>query len=386
MSTGQAGPEQVGADDVELPHFHAVIPAGGSGTRLWPLSRRRSPKFLHDLTGSGRSLLQDTVHRLGPLCGDRLLVVTGALHEEAVRDSLAGRDGTGGPGPAGAEVLVEPTPLDSMPAIGLAAAVLERRDPQVVIGSFPADHVVRDTGRFRACVREAVTVARDGALVTLGITPTYPATGYGYIRLGPAWGATSAATRARQAAMFVEKPELALAQEYADGGQHLWNAGMFVVRAKVLLDLLAQEHPELAAGLREIAAHPEQLESIWAQLPRLAIDHAVAEPAAAQGRVAVIPADFGWDDVGDFASLAAVLHESVDHQGMRILGPHELVLSQDSTGVIAAAGGRTVVTLGIPDVVVIDTPDAILVTTRDRVQDVKSVVESLRRAGREDLT
>lgn len=389
MSTAQAGSEQTGGS-AELPDFHAVIPAGGSGTRLWPLSRRRSPKFLHDLSGSGRSLLQDTVHRLTPLCGDRLLVVTGALHEEAVRGSLAGQDETGGRGEAGgrhgAEVLVEPSPLDSMPAIGLAAAVLERRDPDVVIGSFPADHVIRDTEHFHACVREAVTVARDGALVTLGITPTYPATGYGYIRLGPAWGAQRPVSRARQAELFVEKPELPLAQEYVARGDHLWNAGMFVVRAGVLLDLLAQQHAELASGLRAIAADPEQLGRIWPTLPRVSIDHAVAEPAAAQGRVAVVPADFGWDDVGDFASLAAVLQESADHPGMRILGTHDLVLSQDSTGVIAAAGGRTVVTLGIPDVVVIDTPDAILVTTRERVQDVKSVVESLRRAGREDLT
>jgi mannose-1-phosphate guanylyltransferase len=383
VSTGHPGraPAQDGA--TELPGFHAVIPAGGSGTRLWPLSRRSSPKFLHDLTGSGRSLLQDTVHRLTPLCADRLTVVTGALHEAAVRDSLADLDGTDG---LRAEVLVEPSPLDSMPAIGLAAATLERHDPDVVIGSFAADHVVRDTEHFHACVREAVAVAQDGALVTLGITPTYPATGYGYIRLGAPWPST-AATRARRAEMFVEKPDLAAAQHYLAQGDHLWNAGMFVVRASVLLDLLADlGNPELAAGLREIAADPGQLERIWPTLPRLAIDHAVAEPAAAQGRVAVVPADFGWDDVGDFASLAAVLQESADHPGMRILGANDLVLSKDSTGVVAAGGGRTVVTLGIPDVVVIDTPDAILVTTRERVQDVKSVVESLRRGGREDLT
>lgn len=354
-----------------------MIPAGGSGTRLWPLSRRSSPKFLHDLTGSGRSLLQDTVHRLGPLCGDRLTVVTGSLHEDAVRESLAGL-GEG-------ELLVEPSPKDSMPAIGLAAATLERRDPDIVLGSFPADHVIRDTPRFHACVQEAVAVARDGALVTLGITPTYPATGYGYIRLGPPWPSVGA-TSARRAEAFVEKPELQTAQEYLAAGNHLWNAGMFVVRAGVLLDLLAQQHPSLAAGLREIAARPDRLEQIWATLPRLAIEHAVAEPAAAHGHVAVVPADFGWDDVGDFASLAAVLQESADHPGMRVLGPHGLVISRDSTGMVSAGGGRTVVTLGIPDVVVIDTPDAILVTTRERVQDVKSVVETLRRGGREDLT
>lgn len=357
--------------------FWAVIPAGGSGTRLWPLSRRSAPKFLLDLTGSGRSLLQDTVRRLQPLCGERIMVVTGVRHADAVRQQLPdlGED----------DLLAEPAPLDSMPAIGLAAAVLEQGNPEAILGSFAADHVIGDPERFRACVAEAVHAARAGALVTLGITPTYPATGFGYIKVGverPVPGAP----RARRVERFVEKPDRERAQEYLDGGDHLWNAGIFVARAGTLLQMLQDWHPALARGLRTIAADPGRSEDIWRSLTRIAIDHALAEPAADAGRVTVIPADFAWDDVGDFASLATLLAESDDHPGLRVLGAGDQVITKDSTGVVAARGGRAVVTLGLRDVVVIDTVDALLVTTRERVQDVKSIVETLQQIGREDLT
>jgi mannose-1-phosphate guanylyltransferase len=184
----------------EIEDFWAVVPAGGSGTRLWPLSRRSSPKFLHDLTGSGHSLLQDTARRLTPLCGDRLLVVTGVLHADAVREQL--------PDLAEENLFREPAPRDSTPAIALAAAVLERRDPGAVLGSFAADHVIGSTERFRACVREAVAVARTGALVTLGIRPTYPATGFGYIEVGEPWRVPGAPS-AHRVSSFVEKPDRA---------------------------------------------------------------------------------------------------------------------------------------------------------------------------------
>lgn len=359
--------------DVSIDHFWGVIPAGGAGTRLWPLSRRTSPKFLHDLTGSGHSLLQDTAARLAPLTGERLMVVTGVRHADAVREQL--------PRLPSEQVLVEPSPRDSMPAIGLAAAVLEARDPDAVIGSFAADHVIGDQQAFTDCVREAVAAAASGALVTLGITPTYPATGFGYIEVGDPWPGVSRARRARQ---FVEKPGRDTAQSYLDSGAYLWNAGMFVVRAGTLLDLLGRWHPELAESLRQLAVEPATLDQVWPSLPRIAIDHAVAEPAADAGRVAVVPADFPWDDVGDFASLMSLLE--ADPGGLRILGPTDRVVSRESTGLVAAHSGRTVVTLGVDDIVVVDTPDALLVTTRERVQDVKGVVETLQQSGREDLT
>jgi mannose-1-phosphate guanylyltransferase len=351
----------------------AVVPAGGAGTRLWPLSRAGSPKFLHDLTGSGRTLLQATHDRLAPLVGQHLLVVTGVAHQDAVRRQLDGL-------PAD-QVIAEPSPCDSMAAIGLAAAIVEREDPGALIGSFAADHVIADAGAFRACVAEAASVAETGLLVTIGIAPVRPSTGFGYIHLGePLPGFPTA----RAVAGFVEKPDAARAEQYVASGEYRWNAGMFVARASVLLDLLAVEHPELAAGLRAIAAAPDRLEEVWPGLTKIAIDHAVAEPAAAAGQVAVVPAAFDWEDIGDFATLADLVAEG--DAGVKVLGDAARVLALGSTGLVVPEGGRTVAVLGLDDVIVVDTGDALLVTTRAHAQDVRSVVEALKDSGRADLT
>lgn len=371
-------------DAAELPAdrpidgFWAVIPAGGAGTRLWPLSRRRSPKFLHDLTGGGRTLLEGTWDRLAPLTGDRVVVVTGRTHAEAVRGQL--------PDLGADDVVAEPSPRDSMPAIGLAAAIIERRDPDAVIGSFAADHVIRPEREFRDAVREAVAVARQGRIVTIGITPTHPSTAFGYIREGSSLS-VDGAPRARAVAQFVEKPDEATARGYLAEGGFWWNAGMFVARASVLLDTLDRYHHELAAGLRAIAADPSRLDEDWAGLEKIAIDHAIAEPAAADGMVAVVPASFSWDDVGDFASLGALVGTgSAPADGVTVIGDPADVVTVDATGVVAARGGRLVAVVGLDDVVVIDTPDALLVVARDRAQDVKAVVDRLKASGREDLT
>lgn len=350
----------------------AVVPAGGAGTRLWPLSRAGSPKFLHDLTGSGRTLLQATRDRLEPMVGENLLVVTGAAHLDAVRRQLDGLSAE--------QVIAEPSPRDSMAAIGLAAAIVERRDPEAIIGSFAADHVIAEADAFRACVSEAADVARTGLLVTIGIAPTHPSTAFGYIRLGERL--TDFPT-AHAVATFEEKPDAHTAGGYVDSGEYRWNAGMFVAGAGVLLDLLAVEHPDLAAGLRSIAAEPRRLDEIWPGLTKIAIDHAVAEPAAAAGRVAVVPATFGWEDIGDFAALGDLLPEA---EGVRVLGNADAVLALGSNGLVVPTGGRTVAVLGLDDVVVVDTDDAVLVTTRAHAQDVKAVVAALKASGRDDLT
>jgi len=360
--------------------FWAVVPAGGAGTRLWPLSRAGSPKFLHDLTGSGRTLLQSTWDRLAPLTGpDRLLVVTGRAHAAAVRGQLPGLDAGG--------ALCEPSPRDSMAAIGLAAAVVARRAPDAVVGSFAADHVVRDTGVFADAVREAVAVAREGWVVTVGIEPTGPATGFGYIRAGVPLDVPGAPS-ALAVESFVEKPDAGTAREYLAAG-YRWNAGMFVARAEVLLAHLARELPELEAGLRQIAAawdtpdREQVLDRVWPRLTRIAIDHAVAEPTAARGGVAVVPGRFGWDDVGDWDSLTALLPEPAG--GPAVLGDPAAVLALEAGGVVVPGSGRTVAVVGLPDAVVVDTPDAVLVTTRQQAQRVKDVVAALRAAGRDDL-
>jgi mannose-1-phosphate guanylyltransferase len=360
--------------------LHAIVPAGGAGTRLWPLSRAGSPKFLHDLTGSGRSLLQATVDRLTPLTRG-VVVVTGQRHAEAVRAQL--------PELSGDDVLAEPSPRDSMAAIGLAAAVLARRHGDPVVGSFAADQVIDAGPGFAEAVRQGAVAARAGHVVTVGIAATGPSTAFGYVRSGASLGLTDAPD-ARVAAGFTEKPDAETAAEYLATGEYRWNAGIFLVRAEVLLGHLERLLPQLHAGLREIAAawdtprRAEVLDRLWPTLQRIAIDHAVAEPVAAEGGVAVVPGDFAWDDVGDFASLAGLLPAGVD--GVRTLGARQDVLVVDAERALVAAGsGRLVTVLGVPDVVVVDTPDAVLVTTRDHAQGVKAVVDAVRASGRDDL-
>jgi len=355
-----------------LEHLWAVVPAGGAGTRLWPLSRRASPKFLHDLTGSGRTLLQATIDRLQPLVGDRVVVVTGEAHRDAVVSQL--------PSVRPDDVVAEPSPRDSMAAIGLAAALLERRDPDAVLGSFAADHVVGDAVEFRAAVARAVDAARAGWLVTVGIEPTHPATGFGYVRPGDPLPDLPGVLRVAE---FVEKPDADTAAAYVAAGFR-WNAGMFVARPGVLLDLLAEGDPDFAAALRGIAAAPSTLAEVWPRLPRIAVDHAVAEPAAAAGRVAVVPGSFAWDDVGDFASLGGLVDAGDD--AVTVLGDRSLVRAVDASGLVVPSAGRVVAVVGLEDVVVVDTGDALLVTTRERAQDVKKVVAALTEDGHDSLT
>ena len=355
----------------DLDHFWAVIPAGGAGTRLWPLSRQGSPKFLHDLTGGGRTLIQATVDRLAPLVADRMLVVTGHAHREAVVAQL--------PELPTDSVIAEPSARDSMAAIGLAAALLEARDPDAVMGSFAADHVITETAGFNTAVATAVEAARAGWLVTIGIEATHPATGFGYISAGAALDGVSGAFGVLE---FVEKPSSEVAAAYVEAG-YRWNAGMFVVRPGVLLDLLAEQDPEFAAALRAIAADPSTLHEAWPSLPRIAVDHAVAEPAAAAGRVAVVPGSFDWDDIGDFASLQTLL---AGDEPVTVLGDVDLVRTVDAQGLVLPGGGRLVAVVGLRDVVVVDTGDALLVATLDRAQDVKSIVAALKEDGHESLT
>jgi mannose-1-phosphate guanylyltransferase len=356
-----------------IDHFWAVIPAGGAGTRLWPLSRSSDPKFLHDLRGQGRTLLQETYDRLAPLASDRVVVITGQAHREAVLAQLpeVGPD----------SVIAEPSARDSMAAIGLAAALLERSDPDAVMGSFAADHVIADPDLFADAVRRAVDVARDDWLVTLGIEPTFPSSAFGYVHVGdPLPGHDGAAVVEE----FVEKPSVPTAEAYLETGRYRWNAGMFVVRPTVLLDLLGRWHPEFAETLREIAAAPDRLAELWPALPKIALDHAVAEPGADAGRVAVVPSSFHWEDIGDFDALAALL----DRAGVpvAVLGDAGQVLGADSSGLVVPGSGRVVAIVGLEDVVVVDTPDALLVTTRGRAQEVKQVVAALKESGRSGLT
>lgn len=365
-----------------LDGFTAVIPAGGIGSRLWPLSRAETPKFLHDLTGSGQTLLRDTWDRLVPIVGtERIMVVTGRAHRSAVREQL--------PELGDANIVLETEPRDSSAAIGLAAAILRERDPDIVIGSFHADHVIKDVRGFRRAVAEGVAAAQAGYIAAIGITPTEPAIGFGYIHCGQALDIPGA-PNAVGVVSFVEKPDLPTAQRFLADGDHLWNGGMFITRADALLDQLGESSPEMLAGLTEIARAwdtPQRgavVDRVWPTLPKIAIDYTVAEPAAATGRMAVIPGDFDWNDVGDFASIAKV-HSGGRKSDLAILGENARVLADASTGIVIGQSDRIISLIGVKDIVVVDTPDALLVTTTANAQRVKAVVDSLRLSGRDDV-
>jgi mannose-1-phosphate guanylyltransferase len=369
------------ADPIE--DFYAVIPAGGIGSRLWPLSRADAPKFLHDLTGSGQTLLRDTWDRLEPLAGrDRIAVVTGRAHRAAVEKEL--------PGIPDKNVFLESEPRDSTAAIGLAAAVLVKREPDVIIGSFAADHVIRVPHLFDWAVRQAVATAREGYIVTLGIQPSEPSVGFGYIKKG-AGLVVDGAPEAALVESFVEKPDLDTARAYFADRSYLWNAGMFISRADVLLREIAENDPQLHAGLMELAeawddrdARGPVVDHVWPTLTKIAIDYSVAEPAAAKGLLAVIPGHFDWDDVGDFASLAK-LNSGGRAENLAILGENARVLSDAATGIVVSQTKRVISLIGVRDIVVVDTEDALLVTTSEHAQRVKGVVDALKLSGRGEV-
>lgn len=360
--------------------FHAVIPAGGSGTRLWPLSRAGRPKFLLPLGEGERSLLQVTVQRLSGLVPvERLWVVTGGAHVAAVARQL--------PDVPAENLLVEPGPRESAPAIGLAAVLLHRRDPASVMGSFASDHLVSDVAAFHTAVRTAIDVAASGALVTIGITPTEPETGYGYIRAGSALGIGSA----RAVSAFSEKPSRSLAESFVAAGD-LWNASMFVWQTESLIEELAAQLPDLYAGLSAIADQwdgpnrDSALAEIWPQLPKISIDHGIMEAAATAGRVATVPAAFGWNDVGDWHGWGGIAGSDDAGNVVATLGAHGRATILDAADcVLVPASGRMLAVVGLRDVIIVDTDDAVLVCSRDRAQDVKALVAQLREQGDDQL-
>ncbi|CAB4583452.1 unannotated protein [freshwater metagenome] len=362
-------------------NFYAIIPAGGVGSRLWPLSRADEPKFLHDLAGTGNSLLVDTWNRLTPIAGNNIVVVCGVAHKATVTEEL--------PQLNAVDLILEPSPKDSTAAIALAAAVLVRRNPDAIIGSFAADHVIADDRRFGNAVREAIATALAGYIVTIGIRPTEPSTAFGYIETGAAL-AIDGAPHARSVSKFVEKPKLDVAIDYVDGDRHLWNAGMFIARASVLLDELRTHRPDVAEPVEAIADawdSPERDETVarlWPTIPKVAIDYAIAEPAAEAGKLAVIPGEFHWDDIGDFAALAR-LHNHGRANVLVTLGENTRVLNEGASGLVVSQTSRLISVVGVKDIVIVDTPDALLVTNSTNAQRVKSIVESIRAMGADDV-
>ncbi|WP_308438265.1 mannose-1-phosphate guanylyltransferase [Demequina activiva] len=351
--------------DMTIPGFIPVVPAGGVGSRLWPLSRPERPKFLIDLLGTGATLIQATVSRLAPL-GTELLIVTGERHAPAVSQQL--------PDVPAANIVTEPSPRDSMAAIALAAALIEQRHGERIMGSFAADHVIPDADAFRAVVATAAEAARTGKVVTIGIAPTEPSSAFGYIHAG---APLADAPGAFEVQAFTEKPDTETAASMLAAGGYSWNAGMFVVSTSVLLGHLARLQPALESGVRQIAAawdgpeRAEVLARVWPTLTTIAIDHAIAEPVAAEGGVAMVPASFAWDDVGDFDSLAGLLRPGPD--GAVRIGRDAPISLVDAPGAVVVGGTKPVAVVGIADAVVVETDEAILVLGRASAQRVKDV-------------
>jgi mannose-1-phosphate guanylyltransferase/mannose-6-phosphate isomerase len=358
-----------------IPHLYAVILAGGSGTRFWPLSRQLYPKPLLKITGH-ETMIQQTMRRvLRCTSPDRVLISTTPAQADAIRFQLA----------AWKELrednyLLEPEARNTGPAIALAATALVQRDPEALMLVVPADHVIRHPSRFAVAVRLGAELAAQGYLVTFGVRPSRPETGYGYIqpdrsrRLAKRGKLVGYAVK-----RFVEKPDEATARRYLRTGQYYWNSGIFVWRAATVLEELAQHQPALAKGIQAVATLGSlrlvagEAAVRYRTLPAISIDQGVMERSA---RAAMIVVDFQWSDVGSWRSLEEVVRR--DRAGNVVSGN---VIDLDSRNSILYADRRVVATIGLEDMVVVDTPDATLICPKRRAQDVKKIVEQLKQQG-----
>ena len=355
--------------------MYAVIMAGGGGTRLWPLSRAARPKPFLPLLGD-TTLLQATAGRLAPLVGiTDVHVVTDGRYADLVRQQL--------PGLPPANLLCEPMGRNTAAAVAFAAAAIDRPDDEIMV-VLPADQRVTDEPAFRAALAAAASRAASGDLVTLGITPTGPETGYGYVL------ATDEEQRfeglaSHRVERFVEKPNIGRARELLDTGRASWNGGIFVWRRDALVAGLARFAPDIADAVAEaVAGGPAAIEAAYPQVRSTSIDYALLEPASVVGGVAVVPMAVGWSDLG---SWDALLHATEETTGVAVhtqAGSGVIDVGADRV-LVHAVGGRLVAVVGIADVIIVDTPDALLVCGSDAAQAVKQVVDRLAAEGRRDL-
>ncbi|QEH32710.1 Mannose-1-phosphate guanylyltransferase [Aquisphaera giovannonii] len=353
--------------------LHAIIMAGGSGTRFWPRSRRDRPKQLLRLHGDA-TMLQQTVARLHPLVApERIVVVTGADQAAATREQLPEL-------PAG-NVVAEPCPRDTAACVGLAAWIVRKRDPQGTMVVTPADHVIAPDSAFRDTLKAGLSVvdADPTALVTFGIRPTRPETGYGYIERGELIE-TIDGIPVNRVVQFREKPDRQTAEEFLASGRFAWNSGLFLWRAGTILDELERHRPDLASALARVAESlgtPDEAAAIareYPSLPKAPIDKAVMEKAA---NVRVLEVRYDWNDVGDWRSLATLL--PLDAQGNAIQGD---VLAKDTrNSIVISDDGGLIATLGLDDVVIVQSGKATLVARRGQLDQLKGLVEGLEEKG-----
>lgn len=355
-----------------MEHTYAVIMAGGGGTRLWPVSRREKPKQLLSLLGK-ETLFQSTIARLEKLFPpERILIVTLA--------ELAGEMQEQAPQIPGNNYLIEPAPRGTASVVGLAAAVLKKRNPDAVMAIQTSDHYIRNRDLFHYLIRTACEIADRNHLVTLGITPTFPSTAYGYIQQGePLEGEYR--YPAYKVKRFKEKPDEETAQQLLRSGDHSWNSGMFIWRADAILAEIEKQMPELFKAVREISAvwdtpaQDDVLQECWKDLKNQTIDYGIMEKAE---QVVVLPAGgLGWSDVGSWNSLFEVLLP--DMNGNVVTNGQHLALDTHNTLVYSDDDQRLVVTIGLDDMVVVDAGDVLMICKADQSQKVRDVVEHLKR-------
>jgi len=358
-------------------HLYVVIMAGGSGTRFWPLSRRKSPKQLQAIVGEEPLIRSTTARFEGLVRPEHIFVITGPDQDEPTRRVLPEI-------PAG-NVVVEPEGRDTAAAIALGAALLLKRDPEAMMAVVPADHLIKPTGVFQATIAAAADVAvRTDYLILFGIRPTFAATGYGYIRYGDKLEEAAGGMAVRQVKAFTEKPDERTARDYLESGEYYWNSGIFVWRAAHILREIARFLPDHGAAFEKIgaalgtSAERKVLAAEYARLKKISIDYAVLEKAS---DVAVLEAAYQWDDVGSW--LALERHMDRDAAGNVAVGN---ALAAGSTGcILHSSGKRLVAALDLTNMLVVDTDDVVLICPKNRDQDVKRLVEELRKRGRNDL-
>ena len=352
--------------------MHAVVMAGGSGTRFWPLSRKAHPKQLLPLWG-GKTLLELTVKRLEAIVPpEQIWIVTGQKIADPIRKVLEHFPEQ--------NILVEPCPRNTLPCVALAAAAIERVDPAATLGLFSADHFIDDTSAFKECCEIGDAAAQRGQIATIGIRPTRPETGYGYIRFHP----DDAPALSVEA--FVEKPDLAHAKRYLDAGNYLWNAGIFFLSITKLRKEIERQLPEMASTLANLtkamgSGQAEQVDRLFTKMTAVSIDYGVMEGAT---DVVVVPATFSWHDVGHWGALDQVLPVD-DHKNV-CLGETVTVDSQNSVVISHGGDGKVVAVVGLNGIVVVDTPTATLVLPVEEAQRVREVVAALQSQGRDDVT